>query len=214
MKITIAIFSVIGLAALSACSSKTDANEKNFREVLNKHVPQRCLFKHRSWPVQPEPSQMNSELPPEDVKQMEALVSVGLVKVEEFEAEEFRIYGKRPIVKFKRYVLTPAAKPFEDSKEVSSNNSDNTTKKITTLCYAISSVDKIVKWEGPIKYGDYQEVRVFYTFTLDDIAEWAKNSQVQAAFPFVKFYVNGVGIKEVSSDLKLTSIGWEILKRQ
>ena len=214
MKNIIVIFSVISLAALSACGSKTDVNENNFREVLNKHVPQRCLFKHRSWPVQPDLSQLNGDLSPEDVEQMEALVSIGLVKVEEFEAEEFRIFGKRPIAKFMRYVLTPAAKPFEISKEASSNNSDDATiKKITTLCYAISSVDKIVKWEGPIKYGDYQEARVFYTFKLDNIAEWAKNSQVQAAFPTIKFYVNGVGTKEVSSDLKLTSIGWEILRR-
>ena len=81
------------------------------------------------------------------------------------------------------------------------------------LCWAKTSLDKIVKWEGPLKLGDYQEVLVTYTYQLTDIADWAKKPDVQAAFPMIKTTMEGAGSKEGKLRLKLTSVGWEGAQR-
>ena len=70
-----------------------------------------------------------------------------------------------------------------------------------------------MKWEGPLKLGDYQEVLVTYTYQLTDIADWAKKPDVQAAFPMIKTTMEGAGSKEGKLRLKLTSVGWEGAQR-
>jgi hypothetical protein len=84
-----------------------------------------------------------------------------------------------------------------------------TTEKQTDLCWGKKALDKIVKWEGPMKFGDYQEAGITYTYKVNNLADWAKKPEVQAAFPVVKSILDGVGSKESKHAVKLTSQGWE-----
>ena len=84
-----------------------------------------------------------------------------------------------------------------------------TTVKQTDLCWGKKALDKIVKWEGPMKFGDYQEAGITYTYKVNNLADWAKKPDVQAAFPFVKSILDGAGSKESKHAIKLTSQGWE-----
>lgn len=71
------------------------------------------------------------------------------------------------------------------------------------------ALDKIVKWEGPMKFGDYQEAGITYNYKVNNLADWAKKPEVQAAFPFVKSVLDGAGSKESKHAIKLTSQAWE-----
>ena len=71
------------------------------------------------------------------------------------------------------------------------------------------AIDKIVKWEGPMKFGDYQEAGITYTYKLTDVATWASMPEVQAAFVDVKKISEGAGTMERKHVVKLTSEGWE-----
>ena len=77
------------------------------------------------------------------------------------------------------------------------------------MCWGKKALDKIVKWEGPMKFGDYQEAGITYTYKVNNVADWAKKPEVQAAFPVVKSILDGAGSKESKHAIKLTSQGWE-----
>ncbi|WP_201766094.1 hypothetical protein [Verminephrobacter aporrectodeae] len=60
-----------------------------------------------------------------------------------------------------------------------------------------------------MKRGDYQEARVTYLYEIDDLAGWARKSEIQTAFPQVGKIIEGTEKKEQKHQVKLTSLGWE-----
>lgn len=212
----LAILAALGTVTLAACGSKTDANEKNFGAALTQYFDKKgdlCLNTKR-WPV---------DLNEYDVRlqkttatgpggQMAALEAAGLVKGEDIEVDVMGIMGKPTgtKAKVKRYTLTDAAKPFAQVREVSAIGlNGRTTEKQTDLCWGKKALDKVVKWEGPMKLGDYQEASVTYLYKVNNVAEWAKRPDVQASFPVVKSILDAAGIKPAKHPIKLTSEGWE-----
>lgn len=212
----LAILAVLGTVTLAACGSKTDANEKNFGAALTQYFDKKgdlCLNTKR-WPV---------DLNEYDVRlqkttatgpggQMAALEAAGLVKDEDIEVDVMGIMGKPTgtKAKVKRYTLTNAAKPFAQEREVSAIGlNGRTTEKQTDLCWGKKALDKVVKWEGPMKLGDYQEASVTYLYKVNNVAEWAKRPDVQASFPVVKSILDAAGTKPAKHPIKLTSEGWE-----
>jgi hypothetical protein len=217
MQKQIAILAVLGTVTLAACGSKTDANEKNFGAAMNQYFDKRgdlCLNTKR-WPV--DVSEMDLRLQKTmqtgTAGQMAALETLGLVKGEDTEVDIVGFMANKPTgakAKVKRYVLTDAAKPFARDKDVESIGlNGKTTVKQIDLCWGKKALDKIVKWEGPMKFGDYQEAGITYTYKINDTADWAKRPEVQAAFPAVKTILDGADSKESKHGIKLTSQGWE-----
>ena len=216
MKKNIAILAALSVATLTACGSKTDANEKNFGEAMTQYFDKKgdlCLNTKR-WPVDLSEMDLRLQKTMQDgrTNQMAALEAAGLVKGEDTEVDIMGIMGKPTgaKAKIKRYTLTDAAKPFAQEKEVASIGlNGKTTEKQTDLCWGKKALDKIVKWEGPMKFGDYQEAVITYTYKVNNLADWAKKPEIQASFPVVKSILDGVGSKESKHAIKLTSQGWE-----
>lgn len=217
MKKILALGIVAGAVSLTACGNKTDANEKNFGAALTQYFDKKgdlCLNTKR-WPV--DLSEMDLRLQKTmqagSANQMAALEAAGLVKGEDTEVDIMGFMDNKPTgrkAKVKRYTLTDAAKPFAQEKNVDSTGlNGKTTVKQTDLCWGKKALDKIVKWEGPMKFGDYQEAGITYTYKVNNLADWAKKPDVQAAFPFVKSVLDSAGSKESKHAVKLTSQGWE-----
>jgi hypothetical protein len=217
MKKNIAILAAISVATLAACGSKTDANEKNFRAAIEQGFDKKgeLCIKTESWPV--DLNEYDLRWQTLETKQMAALEAAGLAKGEKTEVEEEGLpdrasllngtASKPRIIKSKimRYTLTDAAKPFEREKPADGS----AAKKHIDLCWGKMALDKIVKWEGPIKFGDYQPILVSHTYKITNLADWAKNPEVQSAFPEVKRMLDGAGSKEIKHELVLTNLGWE-----
>lgn len=212
----VAIIAVLGTVMLAACGSKTDANEKNFDAALTQYFDKKgklCL-NTKKWPmdVSEMDLRLQKTLPGGTAGQMAALEAVGLVKGVDTEVEGTDFGGKPNGVKFKvkRYTMTDAAKPFAREKDVDSIGlNGKTTIKQTDLCWGKKALAKVVKWEGPMKLGDYQEASVTYTYKIDQLADWAKKPELQAAFGAVKVIIDSAGTKEAKHGIKLTSQGWE-----
>ena len=51
------------------------------------------------------------------------------------------------------------------------------------LCYGQQALDKIVNSQGPTAAGDSKEVTVFYTYRIENLAEWAKSPAFREFFP-------------------------------
>jgi len=201
---------------LAGCGSKTDANEKNFGTAIEQYLEKRgdlCL-NITEWPV--DVSEMDLRLgkgsPTGKAGKMAALEAVGLAKSEDAEEQGSDIFGKPTgrTFKVKRYTLTDSAKPFQQTKEVKSFGLNGTTKKTQTdLCWGKKALDKVVKWEGPMKLGDYQEARVSYQYKIAGLADWAKKPEFQAAFPHAGQIIENAGKEAEQHGVKLTSAGWE-----
>lgn len=212
----LAVYAVLGSITLAACGNSTDANEKNFGAALTQYFEKKgelCLGTNR-WPVDVNEvdRQPQRAFPGGTADQMAALEAVGLVKGEDIELQGTNFDGRPNGLKFRvrRYTLSDAAKPFARDKEVTQIGPGNqTTTKLTDLCWGRKTLDKVVKWEGPMKLGDYQEARVTYTYRISDLADWAKKPELQAAFGSLKVLIAGAGSNQDKHGLKLTSQGWE-----
>jgi len=210
MKNITVITLTIGALVLSACGSKTDPNEKNFGAAMNQYFEKKgdlCLGTEK-WPVVVTKMDeiIAKSFPKGGLSRMEALQAVGLVRGEDVDMETKA--GAKFTVK--NYSLTDAAKPFTHTKDVNRTGLDGTTTiQQTDICWGKKRLEKIVKWEGPIKLGDYQEAKLTYTYKINDVAPWANNPDIQAAFPGVKSTVDGAGKNEIKHGVKLTSEGWE-----
>jgi hypothetical protein len=208
---------VLGGLTLTACSGKNDANEKNFGTAISKYLEAKgalCLNARR-WPV--DVSEMDLRLqgsmPSGPAKQMAALEAAGLARGEDMEIEPtpgLKLGGSAFKTKVRRYSLTEAAKPFARARQADSIGlNGRTSEKQVDLCWGQKALDKVVKWEGPMKLGDYQEATVSYVYKVDKPAAWAQRPDIQAAFPAVKAALDAAGTKPVKHAVKLTSEGWE-----
>ncbi len=77
------------------------------------------------------------------------------------------------------------------------------------LFWGKQTLDKVVKWQGPMKFCEYQEAVVFYTDKLEQVPDWAKKPEMQAAFPAVKQTLDSAGVEQ-QIVLDLSSKGWEV----
>ena len=193
-----AISLLVGLtlsAALSACNSKTAANEKNFGTAISQYFDKKgemCLDP-LTWPVDVYETDLRQQkLYPDGVAgQMAALEAAGLARSEDTEASTR--------AKIKRYTLTDAAKPFLRAD----------AKQQQRLCWGRKSLSKVVRWADPAKVGDHEESSVIYTYTLSNVAAWARKPQIKEAFPVLGRTIDGERSQKEKLYVKLTPQGWE-----
>ena len=206
----------VALIVLAGCGKK-DANETNFGKAIGQYLDQNgdlCLDM-KKWPVDVTSMdiQLQKSMPTGTAGKMAALEAVGLAKGTDTEIDQIGTFTNKPTgnkFKVKRYVLTEAAKPFEKQREHEYIGVNGTVKEtLTDICWGKKSLDKVVKWEGPIVLGDYQEAKVNYLYKIDNLADWAKKPEFQTAFPSVGSTIDNANKKEVSHAVKLTSEGWE-----
>lgn len=78
------------------------------------------------------------------------------------------------------------------------------------ICYARGELDRIVKWKGPVALGEYQAAFVYYTVKTGLVEDWARNPDVQAAFPTIAPNLKGDDSKVRQVVIDLSSEGWDI----
>lgn len=213
----IAVMVAVGLL-VGACGSKIDANAKNFGAALSQNLEKTgelCLGQ-TTWPVEVTEMDvvMAKSIANAKAAQMRALESAGLASSAEAQVEMMGMFGKPTggSLKVWRYTLTDAGKQYYREKEVSVYTIAGPAKAMQgDLCYGKQALDKVVKWEGPMKLGDYQEARVTYAYKIENLAGWAGKPEVQQAFPNVRRQMEGVGKGDSQHAVKLTSEGWEAL---
>jgi hypothetical protein len=192
-------------AALSACDSKTSANEKNFGIAVSQYFDKKgdmCLDPI-AWPVDVYETDLRQQkLYPDGVAgQMAALEAAGLAKGEDIDLPGTFVDGKPNGVKVKvrRYVMTDAAKPYQHA----------VAGRQPRMCWGRKSLDKVIRWADPAKVGDHEESAVIYTYKLSNVAAWARKPQIKEAFPVLGRNVDGEHTQKEKLYVKLTPQGWE-----
>jgi hypothetical protein len=203
-----AISLIIGVtlsAVLSACDSKTSANEKNFGIAISQYFDKKgemCLDPV-TWPVDVYETDLRQQkLYPDGVAgQMAALEAAGLARGEDMTLPGTFVDGKPSglAVKVRRYTMTDAAKPYLRAP----------AGRQPRLCWGRKSLDKVVRWADPAKVGDHEESAAIYTYKLSNVAGWARKPQIKEAFPILGRNVDGEHTQKEKLYVKLTPQGWE-----
>jgi hypothetical protein len=185
-------------AALSACNSKTSANEKNFGMTVTQYFDKKgamCLDPVQ-WPVDVYETDLRQrKLYPDGVAgQMAALEAAGLAK-----GEDVELSGSK--VKARRYTMTDAAKPWLRTP----------AGQQPRMCWGRKSLSKVLRWADPVKVTDHEESSVIYTYKLSDVAGWARKPEIKEAFPVLGRTVDGERAQKEKLYVKLTPQGWEAL---
>ena len=209
MKTNVLCVMVLVTLLLAGCGSKNDANEKNLSDATNAYLVKKgqlCLGLAAKWPV----DLQDSDRGPGSVKgsEMAALEKIGLVRSQETETEVTPLSGARPVkVKVLRYELTDDGKKFYQEKEAAGLIGQKESRG--DICFGQRALDSVTKTEGPITVGDKKEVTLYYTYKIENLADWAKNPDVQETFPGIVSTINGAGKTQLNQNLILTDQRWE-----
>ncbi|MDE2421355.1 MAG: hypothetical protein KGO49_09285 [Gammaproteobacteria bacterium] len=207
---------VVSIAALtvSACSSKKDANEKNFKVAI-----QQQLDKTSTDLCIPFSSTKDVQLNSWDIKQLQPFEAAGLISGTEVEVAVHSLVMSStvpPIItKAKRYTLTAEGKKFYQETDAQTEPRIGYPTamhyKTGSLCYGKVAVDQIVKWTEPQQNGGVQVALVTYLYKIDNLANWAKNPDIQNVSPTLKQMVEGASKTELMQEVMLTNVGWEVV---
>jgi hypothetical protein len=200
---------LLGVLVLIGCASKKDANEKNFSEALNSYLAKKgqlCLGIPFTWPVDLNEAERRGGMG--TAAEMAALEKAGLVRSHETETEYTPPLSSRPVrAKVLRYELTDNGKTFYREKDRLGLGGNKQVQG--DLCYGQQALDKIIKWEEPTAVGDTKQASVIYTYRIENLAEWAKNADIQKVFPGIVSTIDGAGKTEMNQALTLTNQGWQ-----
>ena len=207
-KITYAasIVGVIAALSLTACGDKTDVNEGNFKAALDQYFEKSgdlCLG------ILGFPQEVNTKHTEGDSHlQLASLEKAGLLKSEDVIVSP--AWSNKVKDPGKRYTPTEAAQPY--LRETAYGDG-----KKTDLCWGKMRVEKITKWNAP----EFNRTRVYFTYKIDDLADWAQNKEIQellasgfdvghfgGRFP-MKSTIEEAVVKEDFRALHLTNLGWE-----
>ena len=199
----------LGVLLLIGCASKKDANEKNFSEALNSYLAKKgqlCLGIPSAWPVDLNEAERRGGMG--TAADMVALERAGLVRSHEAETEYRPPLSSRPVsAKVLRYELTDNGKTFYREKDRLGLSGIKQVQG--DLCFGQQVLDKIVKWEGPTTVGTSKEAALFYTYKIDNLANWAMNPDIQRVFPGVASAINGAGKTQMNQAMILRNLGWQ-----
>src|ERR1700691_5162480 len=205
MKKSLPLLMLFGVLLLIGCASKKDANEKNLSEALNSYLAnkgQLCLGIPSMWPVDLNEAERRGGMG--TAAEMAALEKVGLVRSHEAETEYMPPLSSRPVkTKVLRYELTDNGRRFYREKDHLGLAGNKQVQG--DLCYGQQALDKIVNWQGPTAVGDSKEATVFYTYRIENLADWAKNPDIQRVFPGIDSTIDGIVATQMNQRLTLTS---------
>lgn len=203
-KLSITAFSII---ALISCSSKNDANESNFLNSLQHHY-------------------QNSNLCFEEVK---PLTILDLNKVPSFQRDFLNQLSQDPTSNFGRvkglekagliqkpaaggkiYELTELGRKYATETKVRRPFQEE--KTALKFCWGKIHPSEVVNFDIPNSNSSNSKTIVTFKYQVSDLADWAKNKNIQESYPQIGSVLEMQDKKEIKQALKLTNNGWEVIE--
>jgi DNA-binding PadR family transcriptional regulator len=199
MKSNIIYAAVLSALVLSGCS-KLDANNRNFANVINLKI---------------------ETLEQNDMKDFCFAVPLFPLSISNNDPENYYLnfrdrsisFSKQAILSLEKNGLISSTKDSGGTytynlTELGNKYYEDNQTSIGRLCYGQFAFDKIVKWEW--KGNDHQYVWVTAKLKIDPFPDWAQNEEMQDSFSDLNYQIKNAE-KDKLFELKLTSIGWEVI---
>ncbi len=199
------LLSLTAFLLLGGCNSEKKPSTTNFTNAINQYLAkhgQECTFFAQTFPIDVPASELKGQSG--TAPQMAALEWAGLVRGSDETAVIHGMMGAlgasapRPL---RRYELTDMGKKYFQVKP-------GVLGQSSALCYGQEQVDSIVKWDASTTQDGTSVTEVTYTYKFQQLADWAKQPDVEQAFPAIKSTLNQAGTNQVI-EVHLTSNGWE-----
>lgn len=197
-RIKIALAAISGLSlTLMGCSDPKAASKANFRTAL------------QGWfDAHPEcvnigqmPATVRADGSPADRRGYEALTAAGLLSVQKRRENRPPVMGQD--MSYDALVYQPT-----DAGAKVIRKSDNTLLGGSDLCFARRVVGEVTSFTEPADVMGVRVSQVRYTYRLEDMAPWARDTAVRAALPSLA-KAAGTEQGEDKAALVLTSEGWQ-----
>lgn len=195
---------VAGLIAFSGCDGGKKPNESKLRDAINQYLQAQtrtCIAVDGKFPIDIPAGSRTGE-----VAELAALEHAGLVQstnttaVVQSLANSLSLSHKPEPVK--RYTVSAEGQKYLQSTLSGAGRSD-------AFCYGHEQVASIVNWTEPQTQGDYSETTVTYTGKVPDLVAWARQPEVEQAFPAIGTTLDAVE-KNQTVPLHLTDKGWVV----
>lgn len=196
------------VTALSGCGSKEDASKANFGAAISRYLAgdrETCLG-FRVWPVDVRldvDEALMVAIGSNIAQRMRALEGVGLVEGHPVSGEESAATGVR-------YDLTKKGRGYYRRAGGAEPSAGEGIGDYKDLCFGRLVLDAVVKWEAFQTPGEAAQARVFYTYKIDDLADWTKDKLVREAFGEAAWLVDGNRRERKNKILTLSSEGWDV----
>ncbi len=184
----------IGIVAATGCNKKAD-DAGNYKSAINSYYDAHpeCLFKtEKKFPVQADTKDSSETMP------WDALVDQGLLV-------------RTTAEKTKLIVMSKSVNNYDLSdKGRGTWKADPQMPGYGNFCFGRRKVEKITNYTpvGGTQPGVVTTVN--YTYTVSDVADWARSAGIQTAYPGVKAKL--AAASSATANLVLTGNGWQLQK--
>jgi hypothetical protein len=190
------------VCTLMSCGSKKGATKSNFKAAIQAELDKQpvCIITTLPYDVPSWNGQRKTD------GNMEALVRAGLVKRTQMMVArspmDAMLEDTRPkTVPGYRYEAAQPAKKYL----IEVHNPMGTS---TELCYGKKKVEEVVRFTEPASVTGMTASQVTYTWKLTDIADWARNPDVETHFHTDQFLNAADSPRQAQIDLVLSNDGW------
>ncbi len=190
----------------TSCTSKTAATKGNFKAAIQAQLDKNPVCISASVPT--EVPSFNGQLGPD--KQLEPLVEVGLVNRSQAMVRrasmDFMFGDRRPKqVPGYRYELSDLGKKYARTLPHQMLGFGGSS---ANFCYGNRKVVEVVRYTQPGAAMGMTISEVTYTWKLADIADWAKNPDVEKTYYTAQFLKVADTPQQATMDLVLSNDGW------
>lgn len=167
---------VAALSFLAACDNPPKADKSSFEKALQSYYDTHpvCAAIPLTFPVE-----LRSDGDAARRRQLEPLVTAGLISVATIQKNEPAASGQARAVDYLRYAPTATGEKVV-------RKGANSFLGGTDICFARRKVVKIESFTEPAEAAGVKVSRVTYDYELKDVESWAKGTDIAAAFPQIR----------------------------
>lgn len=189
---------VVALSFLVACDDPLNADKGTFEKALQSHYDAHpiCAAIPLTFPVE-----FRSDGDAARKRQLEPLVTAGLISVATIQKNEPAASGQPRAVDYLRYAPTAAGEKVV-------RKGANSFLGGTDICFARRKVVKVESFTEPAEAAGVKISRVTYDYELRDVEPWAIGPEIAGAFPQIAALLAKPGDR-ATDVLVRTADGWK-----
>jgi len=190
VKKALSIAFILSSLVVSACGSKTDATEGNFKDAISAYLDRNGGCTHF------EPLSITDDI---SLAPHIYAAKLGYLRAE----------SKKPVANgfsWYQWAVTDEGKPHTIEGKARYGFSQTNG---FALCFARERLTKIVKWEGPTDSRGHTVAIVTYVSDYEEFQPWAKSEEFQKVYPGEAKLMKIKSTQESKIALVKTNIGWE-----